>query len=328
MPHQCTNCSRTFPDGSKEMLSGCPDCGGNKFQFAPTLSGLDGGSPTDQGDRTAATDEDAVDEPPSPRDGTVSRAANTVRNWMSNDSTRAPGGATEAEDQTKDGPAGSRIPDEGVANAGEGVSRVADDGSDDGTAEAFPEWPETARPPTDRDAHIDTSDGAESGSSGEADFAATGEAKSQGTDATVPSGSGDDEFEWTDADEDAAQASARSDVVSPEELPSPNHQSADVDGSSVGTTDRSGTESDDVDGSEPVPDHGRVVSKPTGERPSLEELREELNQQFESIKIIRPGQYELNLMELYDREEYIVSLQEDGRYVIDVPDSWRENDDE
>ncbi|OYR80528.1 hypothetical protein DJ71_14695, partial [Halorubrum sp. E3] len=30
MPHQCTTCGRTFPDGSKEMLSGCPDCGGNK----------------------------------------------------------------------------------------------------------------------------------------------------------------------------------------------------------------------------------------------------------------------------------------------------------
>ena len=38
-------------------------------------------------------------------------------------------------------------------------------------------------------------------------------------------------------------------------------------------------------------------------------------------------EYELNLMELYNRDEYIISLQEDGRYVIDVPDSWREGDD-
>jgi predicted nucleic acid-binding Zn-ribbon protein len=37
---------------------------------------------------------------------------------------------------------------------------------------------------------------------------------------------------------------------------------------------------------------------------------------------VSPGQYELNLMELYDREEYIISLREDGRYVIEVPDSW------
>jgi len=77
----------------------------------------------------------------------------------------------------------------------------------------------------------------------------------------------------------------------------------------------------------PPPEHGRVVSEPSGDRPSIEDLREELNEQFESIKIVRPGQYELNLMELYNRDEYIISLQEDGRYVIDVPDSWREGDD-
>ncbi|ELZ03184.1 hypothetical protein C482_04159 [Natrialba chahannaoensis JCM 10990] len=76
------------------------------------------------------------------------------------------------------------------------------------------------------------------------------------------------------------------------------------------------------------PEHGRVVSEPSGENPSMEELREELNKQFESIKIVRPGQYELNLMELYNREEYIISLQEDGRYVIDVPDSWRDGGEE
>ncbi|WP_394349008.1 OapC/ArvC family zinc-ribbon domain-containing protein [Natrialba swarupiae] len=75
------------------------------------------------------------------------------------------------------------------------------------------------------------------------------------------------------------------------------------------------------------PDHGRVVSEPSADQPSMEELRAELNEQFESIKILNPGQYELNLMELYNREEYIISLQEDGRYVIDVPDSWRDAED-
>jgi predicted nucleic acid-binding Zn-ribbon protein len=56
------------------------------------------------------------------------------------------------------------------------------------------------------------------------------------------------------------------------------------------------------------------------DRPDLAELREELNQQFESIRVLEPGHYELNLMELYDREEYIIALQEDGRYRIQVPD--------
>ena len=31
-------------------------------------------------------------------------------------------------------------------------------------------------------------------------------------------------------------------------------------------------------------------------------------------------------MELYDREEYIIALQEDGRYSIQVPEAWREAD--
>ena len=38
--------------------------------------------------------------------------------------------------------------------------------------------------------------------------------------------------------------------------------------------------------------------------------------------MVEPGQYELNLMELYERDEYIIAMRENGRYVIQVPDSW------
>jgi predicted nucleic acid-binding Zn-ribbon protein len=31
-------------------------------------------------------------------------------------------------------------------------------------------------------------------------------------------------------------------------------------------------------------------------------------------------------MELYDRQEYIIALQEDGQYVIEVPDAWEAPD--
>jgi predicted nucleic acid-binding Zn-ribbon protein len=79
----------------------------------------------------------------------------------------------------------------------------------------------------------------------------------------------------------------------------------------------------------PAPEEadGRVIEPQSEDRPGLDELREELNSQFESIKIVSPGQYELNLMELYDRQEYIISLQEDGRYVIEVPGSWGDRED-
>ena len=33
MPHQCVHCKRTIPAGSKELLSGCADCGGHFFFY-------------------------------------------------------------------------------------------------------------------------------------------------------------------------------------------------------------------------------------------------------------------------------------------------------
>jgi predicted nucleic acid-binding Zn-ribbon protein len=160
--------------------------------------------------------------------------------------------------------------------------------------------------------------------------------------------------------EDDAQRSARSEVVSPDELPSrstdasasstvsdPGPQGGASDaGSSSGAPAPGGSEGERADrppsrgdaagrpsadddarsgagaGGSP-PGDGTVASEPSGESPDLDELREELNSQFESIKGVDPGKYELKLRELYDREEYIISLQEDGRYVIEVPESWR-----
>lgn len=179
MPHQCTNCDRTFEDGSKQMLGGCPDCGGNKFQFLPRRS--------------------------------VGRRSDTVM-----------GG----------NPAGSSTMD------------ATHDDEDGDIIEAPAE-------PIVPNARI----------------------------------------------EDRAQASARRSVVTKDELPP-------AEGSRGGE--------------EPAP------PPQASERPDLATLRQELNEQFESIKILKPGQYELNLMELYDREEYIIALEEDGRYVIEVPDTWSE----
>ncbi len=97
----------------------------------------------------------------------------------------------------------------------------------------------------------------------------------------------------TEVAEDSAQASARSTIVSEDELPQSNEPPSTID--SVETTPESS--------------------------PDPSEVKAKLNEQFESIRILKPGQYELNLMELFDREEYIVALEEDGRYVINVPSS-------
>lgn len=158
MPHECTSCGELFPDGSKQMLSGCPACGSNKFQYRPTES----------------IEEEAV----------------------------------------------------------------------------------------------------------------------------------------TELTEDTAQTKARSETVDPDTLPAADN---------LATPSTSGQEIADSESEEQTDDDdskGREVQ-------DLDTLRDELNDQFESIKIVSPGQYELNLMELYDRDEYIISLLEDGRYAIEVPESWQ-----
>ncbi|AZH24061.1 OapC/ArvC family zinc-ribbon domain-containing protein [Haloplanus aerogenes] len=219
MPHQCTNCERVFPDGSKEMLSGCPDCGGNKFQFKP-----DSATPTPTlGDDDASSD----------------TSADT-----------APAEDTPSSPDPSPSPSSDRSPDASTGGS-----------------------PSVSAPTT-----TDT----------DADYI---EAES---DPSV-----------LDESEDTAQADARRDVVTRDEL-------------------------DEVASPPPsADDAARTIppdSSTADDQPDIEDLRAELNDQFESIKIVEPGQYELNLMELYDRQECIISLQEDGHYVIEVVDTWRDGD--
>lgn len=230
MPHQCTNCGRTFPDGSKEMLSGCPECGGNKFQFHP--GSID--------DLTAASEPDPAPNTPPQPDPTDSPQSGSGESPLP-ESPETTTDSTQPTASDSNAQAANAVKDDSTqaANAGKDDStQVADAGKDDST---------------------------------------------QAADAVK---------------EDSAQASARSDVVSPGEL----------------------------EAAKATPPEGRpsnsAVDDEDADRPDIEELRNELNEQFESIKILNPGQYEINLMELYDRDEYIISLREDGRYVIEVPDAW------
>jgi predicted nucleic acid-binding Zn-ribbon protein len=234
MPHECTACGRTFPDGSKEMLSGCPDCGGTKFRFQPRA-----GSDEPRGD---------TDPPGGSGEGSGDDPTVTGRAWPTH-------GDEPSDERRVRGEVGSRA--------------------------------RTRTPPT-------------GGVSSTGDGPTAGEAST---------GSADDEMIVADEEpvpdrEDAAQADARSGVAAPDEVP-PDAAPADPD--------------------EDPPDAGSP-SADSDDSSDLSALREELNDQFESIRIVSPGQYELNLMELYEREEHIISLREDGRYVIEVPESWRDSE--
>jgi len=268
MPHECTNCGRVFADGSKQMLSGCPDCGGNKFQFQPVTA-----TETSESDSTA----DA---------GAGAAATDSTPNTTPNPAPDEPA----ADESNRDLSAGSREwPDHGYGSGDSGAPDT--DPSEPGAPASDSTAAPAARPDDTPESGTDPDD-----------------AETTGADAEPPAAG--------DSIENPAQASARTDVVSPDEIATGGPGEAD----DPGATESSAAARDDAS---PPPDaDGRVIEPASDDRPDLEDLREELNDQFESIRIVAPGEYELNLMELYDRTEYIISLQEDGRYVIEVPDTW------
>jgi len=88
-----------------------------------------------------------------------------------------------------------------------------------------------------------------------------------------------------DGQEDESQKRARSEVVSEDDLPS-------------------------------TPTSPTSLGEPTKD---VEEVKQQLHEQFEGIRILEPGNYQINLMKLYQKQECVISLQEDGRYIINVP---------
>ncbi len=60
------------------------------------------------------------------------------------------------------------------------------------------------------------------------------------------------------------------------------------------------------------------------EKREREEIEQEIKKEFtqmgiESVRILSPGRYEINLEKLLEGEGIVIALQEDGRYVIHLP---------
>lgn len=49
----------------------------------------------------------------------------------------------------------------------------------------------------------------------------------------------------------------------------------------------------------------------------------EIGDRIESIRILSPGQYELNLESLLERKEIVMALKEDGTYVVNLPSVFK-----
>ncbi|MFC7113996.1 Zn-ribbon containing protein [Natronoarchaeum sp. GCM10025703] len=229
MPHQCTNCGRTFPDGSKEMLSGCPDCGGNKFQFNP-------------GDRPADDPSPGRSEPPD-RSGvanTVTQATRTVRDWVSGDdsgqpqqehpvdSTSQEGSASSGTTRSQTGDASTRTADASTQSSNPAVTGPDESTGASDSAESHPDSPtpddasETTEWPDHgfEDPYRDRPEPTESDPKEWPDVGQRPEQEEPSEGSTPPADPASEaDAASIDTSEDTAQASARSDVVSPDELP-------------------------------------------------------------------------------------------------------------
>lgn len=49
---------------------------------------------------------------------------------------------------------------------------------------------------------------------------------------------------------------------------------------------------------------------------SIEKVREQLNRQYEGIKVVEQGRFEINLTELYRGNEYVIEVGSDGAYEV------------
>lgn len=60
-----------------------------------------------------------------------------------------------------------------------------------------------------------------------------------------------------------------------------------------------------------------LISKP--EIVKSEMKQKEIGERVESVRILSPGSYELNLESLLERDEIVMALKEDGTYLVHLP---------
>ncbi len=60
-------------------------------------------------------------------------------------------------------------------------------------------------------------------------------------------------------------------------------------------------------------------AQPEPKVPKAETKPEEIGERVESVRILSPGQYELNLESILKRDEIVMALKEDGTYIVHLP---------
>lgn len=60
----------------------------------------------------------------------------------------------------------------------------------------------------------------------------------------------------------------------------------------------------------------------------VSKITDSLNTQFEGIRVVKQGKYEINLTQLFERNTQVISVQEDGKYIINVPETFESTADD
>jgi predicted nucleic acid-binding Zn-ribbon protein len=63
--------------------------------------------------------------------------------------------------------------------------------------------------------------------------------------------------------------------------------------------------------------------KPELEKVEVKTKSEEIGDRVESVRILSPGHYELNLDSILKRDEIVMALKEDGTYVVHLPSMFQ-----
>ena len=61
------------------------------------------------------------------------------------------------------------------------------------------------------------------------------------------------------------------------------------------------------------------TAQPDSKEAKTEAKPQEMGSRVESVRILSPGKYELNLGSLLERDEIVMALKEDGSYIVHLP---------
>ena len=64
---------------------------------------------------------------------------------------------------------------------------------------------------------------------------------------------------------------------------------------------------------------GNKVAEHESKETKAEPKPDEIGERVESVRIVSPGSYELNLESLLERDEIVMALKEDGTYLVHLP---------